>query len=79
MELKINIGYSELFNLIKQLPPNEFFRLKIELSKIYMAEKAVLKKNTLKSLLLNGPTMTDDQYENYQSNRKWMSQWRTKV
>jgi hypothetical protein len=42
MELKINIGYSELLNLIKQLPPNEFFRLKIELSKIYMAEKAVL-------------------------------------
>ena len=79
MELKINIGYNELFNLIKQLPTNELFQLKVDLSKVYIHEKAKTRKKTLKSLLLTGPIMTDEQYDNYESNRKWISQWRTKI
>lgn len=79
MELKINIGYNELFSLIKQLPTHELFQLKLDLSKVYIQEKVKVKKNTLRSLLLSGPIMTDDQYENYQSNRNWINQWRKEI
>ena len=79
MELKINIGYNELFSLIKQLPTHELFQLKLDLSKVYIQEKVKVKKNTLRSLLLSGPIMTDDEYENYQSNRNWINQWRKEI
>jgi hypothetical protein len=77
MELKINLGYNELFNLIKQLPSNELFQLKIDLSKIEKPEKINIKNKKLKTLLLKGPTMSDEQFDSFQSNRQWINQWRT--
>ncbi len=78
MELKINIGYNELFELIKQLPMNQLFRLKGDLSKVYVQNNIKTEKSKLKSLLLNGPTMDEEQYLAYESNRKWLNQWRIK-
>ena len=77
MELKINIGYNELFELIKQLPTNQLFQLKVDLSKVYNQKGLKTEKNNLKRLLLSGPIMSEEQYSAYESNRKWVNQWRT--
>jgi hypothetical protein len=77
MELKIQIDYKELLSLIRQLPASQLSHLKKELTDSSIAEKAKLEKDQLKQLLLNGPVMTDEEYENYQHIRKWMNQWRT--
>jgi len=76
MELKINIGYRELFELIKQLPTKEMNQLAVDLSKITLKRKIQSERQTLKALLLSGPIMSEEQYENYELNRKWINQWR---
>ncbi|MFN0201270.1 MAG: hypothetical protein ACKVTZ_07105 [Bacteroidia bacterium] len=73
MELKINIGYNELVALIKQLSIQELFRLQADLPKIIAQDTSKSKAKTLRELLLHGPIMTNEQYKNYQSNRKWMN------
>ncbi len=77
MELKLQIGYQELIRLIRQLPASQIAQLKAELTDHLIEEKAKIEKSQLRHLLLNGPIMTDEEYENYQQNRKWMNQWRT--
>lgn len=55
MELKISIGYEELLDLIKQLPPKQMRRLQQDI------QPKPLKKNltSFRTLLLQGPVMED--------------------
>ncbi len=78
MEGKLQIGYQELVALVRQLPASQIAQLKSELTDNFIEEKAKIAKSQLRQFLLNGPIMTDEEYENYQQNRKWISQWRTK-
>lgn len=75
MELKIEIGFEELLSAIKQLPDNQLAILKQELVK---KRETPVKNSKLKTLLLKGPVMTDEQYKAFKETRKQLNQWRTK-
>jgi len=72
MELKLNIGYQEILELVRQLPLNQQIQLKAELPANPQPEKS-----DLKTLLLNRPVMDDEQYEQFLENRKHFNTWRT--
>lgn len=77
MELKLNIGYPELIELIKQLPASQIAKLKADLA-LMAAENDVQKGMTeFQELLLKGPVMEDDQYQDFLANRKHFNAWRT--
>jgi hypothetical protein len=77
MELKLNIGYQELIELIKQLPLNEIRKLKADIALIVTENDVENEMSNLKELLLKGPVMDDDQYQDFLSNRKYFNAWRT--
>lgn len=77
MELKLNLNYHELFSLITQLSVEEMDRLQMDLRKVREQKTIVSEKNSLTSMLLAGPTMSEAQHETFEANRKWMNQWRT--
>jgi hypothetical protein len=77
MELKLKIGYPELLELIKQLPASQLEQLKIELMKPPAPKKSAKKSFTdFQKLLLEGPVMNDDQYQQFLLNRQYFNQWR---
>jgi hypothetical protein len=83
VELKINIAYSELLELIKQLPSTQLFQLKADLLTIPIKKEeketqVEVKKNDFALFLLNGPVMSDEQSKNYEENKKWINQWKAK-
>lgn len=61
MELRLEIGYNELLELIRQLPVNQLEKLKSELSEKIIDEKSKKKHLEFQVFLLNGPIMADDQ------------------
>ncbi len=77
MELKLSIGYAELFELVRQLPASQIFQLKSELAGRTMPERKAIEKAAFRALLLKGPVMSEEQYQQFLENRNWMSQWRT--
>jgi hypothetical protein len=78
MELKLNIGYQELVELIKQLPANQIKRLKTELALIEKDHPMEDEGSDFQEFLSKGPVMEDDQYQVFLSNRKYFNSWRTK-
>ena len=78
MELKIDIGYEQLLRLVKQLPAAKIVQLKSELSESLIENKSKSDNTEFQNFLLQGPVMTDNQYEQFLENRKWFNQWRTK-
>ncbi len=78
MEVKLQIEYQDLLSIIKQLPASQIAQLKSDLTDSLIKEKAKADKVQLRQFLLNGPVMTDEEYENYQQARKWMNQWPTR-
>ena len=77
MELKLNLEYSDILELIKQLPANQIMQLKSDLDNQLKKEQIPSQVNSLQSLLLNGPVMEKDQYEDFVENRKFFGLWRT--
>jgi len=77
MELKLNIGYQELIDLIKQLPVNQIRKLKAELTLITAENDMEEGMSNFQEFLLKGPVMNDDQYQDFLSNRKYFNTWRT--
>lgn len=77
MELKLNIGYQELIDLIKQLPVNQIRKLKAELTLITAENDMEKGMSDFQELLLKAPVMDDDQYQDFLSNRKYFNAWRT--
>lgn len=76
MSLKLELDYSDLLKLIKQLPTNQILQLKSDLDNQIKGKKMEESANTLQELLLEGPVMTDEEYENFQENRKLFDRWR---
>lgn len=77
MHLKIDINMDQLLENLKHLPVNEIDRIVAELTESKM-KRGGAEKNSLHDFILGGPVMSDNQYEQFLENRKWMSQWRTK-
>ncbi|MDO8367723.1 MAG: hypothetical protein Q7T20_13060 [Saprospiraceae bacterium] len=77
MELKLKIGYAELLELIKQLPASQIFQLKSELEEKPLPTRKTVEKTAFRTLLLKGPVMSEEQYQQFLQTRAWMSQWRT--
>jgi len=76
MELRLKIGYKELLELIKQLPASQMAKLKLELSEEMIEEKSKKEHSEFQKLLLNGPIMAEDQYQQFLDHRKSFNQWR---
>ena len=75
MELKLKIGYNEIWELVKQLPKSQALQLKTDIeTQIIQPEKVGM--TDFQNLLLQGPIMDDEQYETYLENRKHLNQWR---
>ena len=77
MELKLNIGYQELIELIKQLPANQIRKLKADLASIVTDNDMEKDRSDFQEFLLEGPVMEDDQYQDFLFNRKYFNTWRT--
>ena len=78
MELKLNIGYQELVDLIKQLPANQIRKLKNELALITEEHPIEDRRTDFQEFLTKGPVMDEDQYQIFISNRKHFNTWRMK-
>jgi len=72
MEITINLEYDQLLRLVKQLPKKDKKRLTLEIEKeIKKKDKSSIKTtkadetNEFQRLLLRGPVMTDDQFNDF--------------
>lgn len=71
MDMKLDIGLTDLMRLILQLPEEQRARLQNWLSK---DEKA--RRKALEELLLKAPTISDAQAKRYEEVRKAIDEWR---
>ncbi|MEO6850847.1 MAG: hypothetical protein ABI203_03770 [Mucilaginibacter sp.] len=78
MELKVDVGFEQLLQAIKQLPADKIDRIKTELSIKKFNMKSSIHTFDFQQLLLSGPVMDDDQYKVFKENRKRLNKWRTK-
>lgn len=78
MELKINIGYNQVINLIKQLPASQIAKLKAELNDKFLEKKSKTEISEFQKFLLSGPIMTEKQHLVFKENRKQFNRWRQK-
>jgi hypothetical protein len=74
MQLKINIGYEEVYNLVKQLPKSDIRKLTISINKELVDTSEKDKKSKLSDLILNSPLWTDEEMSNYLSVREYITQ-----
>jgi hypothetical protein len=73
MELILNLEYTQILNLIRQLSPQEIDNLMLEVQK--EKKHRPNKENTsLQKLLLKGPTWSEEEYSNYLEARNHFNQ-----
>ena len=77
MELTVNLNYDEIEKLIKQLPASKIKQLKLKLDEKFIRGKALKEISNFQEFILNGPVMSDIQFEEFNANRKLMNQWRS--
>ncbi len=75
MQVQVDIGYDQLVNLVKQLPKNQWAKLKND---IEVQNVEVDSKSDMLTFLLNGPTFSKKQIAEIEKARKEINQWRTK-
>lgn len=73
MELRINIEYNQILNLIHQLPKKEIEKLTITLQSEIESGKS---SQSLKKIILDAPTWTDAELDEYQEARTHLNQSR---
>lgn len=78
MELKLEIGYEQMLEIIKQLPANQIAKLLIDAQNIVKEKKTKKDISNFQKLLLSAPIMSEEQHNTFVENRKTFSQWRTK-
>ncbi len=78
MEIKLKIGYAEIWELVNQMPASQLLKLKGDLEQKVNSEIVVKKGSGIQDLLLGGPTMDDEDYEEFLKNRKEFGSWRKK-
>ena len=77
MELTLELGYSQIFHLVSQLPANQIAKMKYELSESNIAKKAKVEMSDFQKFILAAPVMSDEQYSNFHQQRTHFNQWRT--
>jgi len=82
MEVKINIGYPQVMELVGQLPERDIQKLARHIhSKYVLPTKARIvnqRHTSIQELILQAPTWTDEEYNNYIEARKHINQSRLK-
>ncbi|MCL6103654.1 MAG: hypothetical protein M1292_14410 [Bacteroidetes bacterium] len=73
MQLKINIGYDEVYNLVKQLPKSDIIKLTISINRELVDKSKKDKKSQITDLILNSPLWTDEEMSNYLSVRDYIN------
>jgi len=74
MEMKVNMPFTQLLDLIKQLSPKEKQKIRKELE----ADELKPKGSSFKKLLLEGPVFTDEQIKTIVDTHKSINEWRNK-
>ena len=74
MQIQVDIGFEELVKAVEKLPEDQRLRLK----EVLEENSAKSRKERLRGLLLNGPTLSEDQIQIMEENRKAIRRWRTK-
>jgi hypothetical protein len=74
MQAQIDIGFDQLLKLVKQLPKNQWTKLKTEVE----AQEQADTSSDMLSFLMNAPTFNKKQLDEIAKARKEISQWRTK-
>ena len=80
MEVKINLTYDDVTAILRQLPADQLARLKREFfadKKEQPEQERPSQPSEFQKLLLSGPVMDDEQYEEYLNFRKQFEAWRT--
>lgn len=75
MRVQVDIGFEQLVQLAKQLPPHQWTKLKIEVENEQQTDAAA---SDMEAFLLEAPTFTKKQLDEVAKARKAISQWRTK-
>jgi hypothetical protein len=82
MELKINIGYPQVMELVGQLPERDIQKLAKRIRNKYVLSaktRIVNQRHTsIQELIMQAPTWTDEEYNNYIETRKHINQSRLK-
>lgn len=64
MELKINIEYNEILNLIQQMPEKDIRKLADVLkSQVFSKPKSA---DSIRNIILDAPVWSDEDFNNYQ-------------
>lgn len=75
MQVQIDIGFSQLMQIVKALPPTQLKQLRLAIDEEIQAER---KPTNLETLLLSGPVATEEELAIIENNRKAINQWRIK-
>ena len=75
MEVKLQIPFQQLLNLVKKLSPKEKAQLKKKLEKS-PSEK---KDDDFINFLMQGPVYSEKEIATIEENRKSITEWRKKV
>lgn len=75
METSVHIGFEQLKQMLLQLSPDEIEEVKIFLDDVQRAKKGPGNKKKLEELLLNGPTLSEDELARIEEARKSLDQW----
>lgn len=76
MELKLDLDYPQILNLVRQLPVNQIAKLLVDAQNILEEEKKNENIAAFQTFLLSAPVMSDEQYDSFVENRKLFAQWR---
>jgi hypothetical protein len=76
MEVKINLAYQQVLEIIKQFPANEVEKLITDAKNVLLEKKKEKEPFVFTDeFLASAPVMTDEQYEEFLENRKHFSRW----
>ena len=75
MELKADIAFDQIMELVKQLPKEKLAKLR---EKLDLKTASNPKTKELKKFLLKGPVFSRAQLEVVKKNRQTINQWRNK-
>jgi len=78
MELKLDIGYSQVYDLVCQLPETDIKRLLNHFQVKYEMLSTKEQKTSIQELILQAPTWTEQEYNNYLDARNFINQSRLK-
>lgn len=77
MDLKINIGYQQFLELIGQLPAAELEKLVVAIQHELKSKKEKKQKTPLQELLLQAPTWSEKEYQQYLEAKAHLNQFQT--